>query len=620
MFIKAILKPFKKKSAVAVAIALAVLIGAVGLANNARSVARVYESLDYIQIGSRQIIAAPNYEGVEFLEITPQDQFKKVSEVRPGNDSGPRSVFLRREGDKFFAYSVSSETIEKYDISKVDWPSMEIKKASPVRTNFFVSGYENGAALVVAGSTGIAEIDGQSLGKLRDLYTLPAYGVSVSPNGELLAVGTSAAILFDKNGRQTNQYPILGNMPRMRKPYIDEFSHKFVAGDASVMEIDAQTSFMLESKNGYAVDGISQDEFVYAVDGIAIRKFDKKLTQIASLEINKKDGTVRGLKVLRTPNGIRIVVAATDRIYLMDPALNVLAVYTYQEAPNYRISAGSVSVASASLSGNPLYVAVNNYSPIAKTDLLNVQAGGFWSGELVYVEVGPYLSAVPVRNVFIGGDLGPVTDAVTPDYRNKVVTAQADVNGNVVASNILTPEVKDAKTVEDYPKVMFVRVIGKNSNRNTSITINVQAPADLKIQQAESQWVSPEPVKESKIVTVRTTTKIDKGGGVIEERVTEDQNVVEEKFTVTVSFGNGAFTPQYLSIKKGVTVRFKNDSTLSDLALKSVAIPQGGQAISALVLPGGTYEQKFTVPGAYNYSNVNESVLGYIRVLEESIK
>ena len=497
---------------------------------------------------------------------------------------------------------------------------MELKKPSPARTNFFVSGYENGTAIVVAGLNGIAELDGQSLGKIRDLYTLPAYGVSVSSNGEILAVGTGTAILFDKNGRQTNQYPISGILPRMRKPYIDEFSHTFVAADASVIGIDGQTSFMLESKNGYFVDGISQDEFVYAVDGVGIRKFDKKLNQIAVLEINKKDGTVRGLKVIRTPNGIRVIVAASDRIYLMDPALNVLAVYTYQEAPNYRISASSVSIASASLSGNPLYVQVNKYSPIAKKDLLNVQAGGFWSGEPVYVEVGPYLSAIPVRNVFIGGDLGPSNEAVAPDYRNQVVTANADVNGNVVASNILTPEARDAKSTEDYPKSMFVRVIGKNSNRNTSITINVQAPEDLQVQEEENKWVSPEPVKESKIVTVRTTTKIDKGNGVIEEQVTEDQNVVEEKFTVIVSFGNGAFTPQYLSIKKGVTVRFKNDSTLSELMLKSIVVPQGGQAISALILPGGTYEQKFTVSGAYDYSNVNQSVLGFIRVEEESVK
>ena len=617
----------QKKRIIAILTASAVLFSALGVAfKSADSVTRSYESVDYIEVGPRQIVAATNTHALELLEILEGKKFKKVSELRPGNEIGPKSVFTRKEGTDYFAYTVSGDTLERYNITKVDWPSMVMKKVSSVAPNFDVTGSSAGRNIMVAGKQGIAEVDPESLKTIRDVYTLPAYGVDIAENGEMVAVTDDAVVAF-KQGIQSIRYSTSSSILRKRKPFIDNIGNKYAVTDADILKLNTGSRFQIQSGSGYDVDGLIDDQYVYAVQGWGIYKLDKNLNEAGYTTINQTAGWARGVKVARTPHGIRVIVAASDRIYLMDEMLNVLDVYVYTTAPNYRIpvmdtTVSAVTAASAgpsSLAGNGLFVSVDKTSPAANKDLLSIKGGGMWAGEQVYVEVGPYTTGIQIPSIYEGNEDMP-TGVIRPDRRNKVLTASADANGNILVTNVLTPEYDIATSISDYPKRMYVRIIGKSSKLNISTTISVQAPDSFKVIVKDIIWDTPVPVEESRVVTTRTIeTVVDHG--VTKEIITEDVNVLEQKFVVNVSFNNGEFTPTNLSIRRDVTVRFRNVSPFSDLRLKTVVTPPNGNIITSDSMgPGDTTEILFTVPGVYEYSNKNGTVRGKIQVEQESIK
>lgn len=558
----------RKKILISALAAITLIAGfssGLGLISSATSASGNYKAADYAIIGNKQVLVAANQNGLEIFEVQ-NNSIRKASEVKLTNfDSFPNGLFIRQEGENYYVYAAGGAEIFRADITSIYWPAIVARYnlGQTVYDLKAMPGYQN---IMAAGAFGLKELESKNLSPARNLWTGAIYGLSINSQGNMIANTQTEALMFDKYLNLTKREYLEENSSEYRQPYIDEANRAFTFSASSLKRVSSNLSFDNWSGFGYAVDGAKNDVYVYAVNGWGVYKLDKNLNLQKFATINQKAGWAKGVKAVSTSDGLRVIVLASDRIYLLNDSLDILSSYTYQPAPNARVPmpgepTNQITIAAAT-SNYPLKVTLNKFEAKAKS-LINAYGYGYWPGEPVTVSIG--------------------------ELKAKSL---ADYTGNILASNLLVP----AQTV--YPAIISVTIDGDNSHLSYSTTLKVLEPEPA----AETFEYLPAKA-ETHNETVRETTRTETKEGdktIIKETVTEKVVTVTIN-VVALEISGGKINKNRVEIDKNVTVRFVNKDA-ENRTVKSITAPEGKSFASPELKQNETYEVLFDASGMYEYA------------------
>jgi hypothetical protein len=425
---------------------------------------KTYATADVIEINKQVIAVVPNGTGVETLLITPDNEIKKLAEaVSDGSGIEPQGVYARMEGSQPIAYVAAGTAVQKYDISSPNWPALLKSIDSPLGYTRDITGRDNTNLILIAGDKGVKELETIELAPIREIWKGTVYGIDTNAKGEVVLNGYNKAVTLGRNGAARFIANLKHKQPAITKPYITSEGIGFAAGDQGVKKIGADVEFASPSGFGYSVDAIDGDNYIYFVNGWGVYKLDKNLNQIDFQTINLIDGWALGLKVFTAYGKTKILVLASDRIYLLDDNLEILDIYTYQPMRNLKTisvddDASKLSIASkASPAGQSLSVRVSK-APVRAGERVKVYVTGFYPGEPLTIEVGSKLNSPDSQG------------NITPNPKNLIERTVADGNGNVVFEHIVIPEQKS------YPVMINLRVFGQSSRLTYSSAVRVEEP------------------------------------------------------------------------------------------------------------------------------------------------
>lgn len=571
----------RKKIIVGILI-LAVGIGSLGITiPQAQTAQRVYKSLDAVEIAGRTIMVASNSQGMETFQIT-ANRIKKLGEAQAVITGETAGLYARQEKDGFYAYVAAGKELHKYNIKSAEWPSLN-KSIKTDYTLYDISGRPDVSTILVAGESGVQEFETGNLGLVRKIVNAPSYGVYATSDRRSIVATRDNTIVFDAHFRPQfgDEITIDIRQTGANKPYGDNHKRSYVMTNSALKKVGTQLEFPNQSGYGYSVAGLDDYEYIFASNGQGVYKFNKALVMENYNALGKNGAWCRGLKVVKIQDKIRVLVAADDRIYLTDENLNVLDVYSYEApknlrpGPSFGTSPQDIKIAAKkSIPGLALQVRTNTAQARA-LDKITVYASGYWPGEPLTIEAGPYTSSF----------------ANLPDARNKTDRTLADAYGNAIAYNIRLPEYKT------YPKTINVRVIGKNSKLSYATTMKVLEPA--KKPEEELEYKKPEITAEY-VKEIERTTETTTENGVVKEIIKETERIIEKK-VVSLEIRDGKIELNALQIPQDVYIRFVNLDRGKNYQIKSIKTPKQEEFESDKIEPEHSYEVKLTKQGKYEY-------------------
>jgi len=555
-----------------------------------KSETKTYQSADVAQIGSDIIATVTNGSGLETLLITRGNKIKKLAEAVP-NSSGARTenVLTRQEGEKTIAYVAAGPILQKYDISRPAWPVLMESIDSPVGYARDVSAKPKTNLLIIAGDKGAKELETNTLTTIRDIWNATTYGIDISPDGKTVLNTYNKAVVLNRN----NVAKYLANLkhagPISKKPYITPAGTGFAADENGVKKVGTDITFTSPSGFGYSLDA-DYAGYIYFVNGWGVYKLDKNLNQINFQTINLIGGWARGVKVFTNQNGYtRILVLATDRIYLLSAGLEILDIYSYQPMRNLKNieiddNPAELKIASkASPAGQPLRVRVSK-APVVSGDHIKIYATGYYSGEPLALELGKNLNSPRADGTII------------LNTENLIAKTVADGNGNVVFEHIIIPEQKS------YPTMINARVYGKYSKKHYTSAIRVNAPKpeepeEVKIETLETHQELIKEIERNKEITEET-----QGNKTIVHEIVYIIEKLVKRQIAEIEIRNSQIEIQRGEIKKNTYVRWINKDRAKH-TIKSIKTPDANESFDSEQLrQDQKYQFKFEVPGTYKYT------------------
>jgi len=533
---------------------------------------KTYNSADVIEINKQVIAVAPNGSGVETLLITRDNEIRKLAEAVPaGAGIKPQGVYTRMEQGQAIAYVAAGAAIQKYNISSPTWPALVKSVDSAVGYAHDITGRDNTSLILVAGDQGVKEMETRELAPIREIWKGESYGIDINANGKIVLNTYNKALTLHRNGAAEFVANLKHNQPALTKPYITSGGAGFAAGDQGVKKIGANVEFASPSGFGYSVDALEQDDYIYFVNGWGVYKLDKNLNEIEFQTINLIDGWARGIKVFKAYGKTKILVLASDRIYLLNDSLEILDIYTYQPMRNLKTisidddPAQLKMAAKASPSDQPLAVRVSK-APVMPGERIKVYVTGFYPGEPLILEVG----SLTERTV-------------------------ADGNGNVVFEHIVIPEQKS------YPVMINVRVFGQNSKLNYSTAVRVEEP---------EPEIAPEPeivdlqAHTENIIEAETTREVTEeeqdGKTIIHEIINTIERIVQRQIA-EMEIRDGAIEVQRGSVALNTYVRWINKDK-KEHSVSSIETPDKNETFETGKLKQDqSYQFKFEIVGTYQY-------------------
>ncbi len=470
---------------------------------------RVYHGVSATTVNGRDIVVLTNQQGIETLEVSGNKLIKRGEANQPGNIM--IGVYARSQGSTADAYVAAGPNIIKFDISDINWPKMTASKVYFGQA-YDVSGTGQGD-VVFAGSRGVTLHETTSLDQLSSYFVQPSYGIAQMKNGSMVVTTDDEALIVKKSGDITHRQALNGTDKRLRKPYTDQSGNSYAPGDDMFIKIGTGVNFPNWSGYTYAVSGVDSEPYVYGVNGWGVYKLGKQTLSLADFtSINDRGGWATNVAAFPTSSGIRVVVTAKQYVYLLDENLTILDTYTYQPYP----STGGVVVSQAdshieSPKGKALSAWVSSHD-VRYTTFFSAYGSGFWPGEEVIAEFGPYQ---PV--------MYPQTpNKIRPNPDNIKETGWADANGNVKVPNMYVKEFPPLRN--DISTIMQVTLYGQQSGLSYSTNINV-LPA-LKKTEVKKEELKKDEKKEVIESTKRCDRVIEK---TTEEIVRDGKKVVVEK-------------------------------------------------------------------------------------------
>ncbi|MFH1713449.1 MAG: hypothetical protein ABH896_04700 [Candidatus Jacksonbacteria bacterium] len=552
------------------------------------STAKTYGFADVIEISGQTVAVVPNGSGIETLSITSDNKIKKLAEAVPGgNGIKPQSAYVKIENGKAVAYVAAGAAVQKYDISSPSWPALIKSIDSPVGFTRDIAGKSGTSLILIAGDKGVKEMETNGLSPIRDVWNGTAYGVDVNDAGKMVINSYDKGVTLNPNGSAEFVVNLKHAQPALKKPFITPSGTGFVADDNGVKKIGAEVVFASPSGFGFSIDADSEG-YLYFVNGWGVYKLDKNLNQIDFQTINLVAGWAQGIKVFQSNGKTKILVLASDRIYLLDENLSILDTYTYQPMRNLKTigidddPAKLQIAAKASPADQPLSVRVSK-APVKPGDIIKVYATGFYSGEPLTLEVGAQVNPPdPQGNIIINKD-------------NLTEKSVADGNGNQVFEHIIIPEQKT------YPIMINIRVFGQNSKRQYSLALRVEKPEPPKPVKPEivNLETHTETVKE--IETTREVTEETQGNKTIIHEIIHTIEKLVERQIAELEIRENKITIVRGGVAKNTYVRWINkDKTEHSVA--TIETPSGSETFdSGKLKQDANYQFKFKNVGAYKY-------------------
>ncbi len=557
----------------------------VGVKQNAESATRIYTNAGVLDVNGKTIAVVANGASVETLSITSDNHIVKLAEaIATGNGIEPQAVYTRIENGKPIAYVAAGAAIQKYDISSPSWPSLVSSVDSPLGFTRGITGRSGVPLIIAGGDRGVAEFESTTIMKTRDLWKGTAYGVDANDNGEIVINGFNTAAVLDRNNAPVFTGTVLHSEPVAAVSYISPSGTGFVADDTGVKKLGAQVKFQSQSGFGYTVDSID-DGFVYFANGWGVYKLGSDLQQINFQTINQIGGWARGVKVFRAYGKTRVLVLASDRVYLLDD--NLLILDTYQYVPMQNVKTMSIDkpaqlqASSITLGDQALHVSVSK-APVQPGDIIKVFAVGYFPGEQLILEAGPTVYPPDAFGVIV------------PNSKNLIERSITDGNGNQVFEHIVIPE------QSNYPMMINVRVYGVNSHKQGSVALQVQAPTPVAPKEPEITNLAThtENVKES--TTTREVTQEQQGNTtIIHETVYTTEKIIPSE-VAEMEIKDGKLAIVRGAIAKGSYVRWINKDTTAR-TISSQTTTNSVSFKSPALKQNENYQFKFETAGTYEY-------------------
>ena len=554
----------------------------------ANSTAKIYSSADVIEISGQTIAVVPNGSGIETLSITPDNKIKKLAEAVPGgNGIEPQSAYVKIENGKAVAYVAAGAALQKYDITSPTWPALIKSIDSPVGFTRDIAGKPGTSLILIAGDKGVKEMETNNLSPIRDVWNGTVYGIDINDAGKIAVNSYNKGITLNPNGSAEFAVDLKHAQPALKKPYITPSGTGFAADDSGVKKIGAQVVFASPSGFGFSIDADSEG-FLYFVNGWGVYKLDKNLNQLDFQTINLIAGWARGVKVFEAGGKTKILVLASDRIYLLDDSLSILDTYTYQPMRNLKTigiddNPEELQVAAKTSPANqPLTVRVSQ-APVKPGNIIKVYATGFYSGEPLTLEIGAQVNPPdPQGNIIINKE-------------NLTEKSVADGNGNQVFEHIIIPEQKT------YPIMINARVFGQNSKRQYSVAFNVEQPEPPKPVEPEIVDFATHTETVKEIETTREVTEETQGNKTIIHEIINTVEKLVESQIAELEIRENKIAIVRGRVAKNTYARWINKDK-TEHSVKSTETPSKEEAFdSGAIKQDANYQFKFEVIGAYKY-------------------
>jgi hypothetical protein len=371
-------------------------------------VMKEYRRGEMFNINNRHYLAASNGAFVEILEISSENKFKKISEIRGLEEVN--DLFLNEEEEKIYLIVLTGRFLIEYNISDPLAPKIEVKRdlyewrgRGKYKIGYMKSLAGNGKYIFTAGSQGVRAFDKNSLAVADNkIYTLePSYGIVAK--GNILAVIIKDKGFYDKglifdveSGILKGEYNLANFSDITRQPAIDSVGNVYFPSDNSLIKINnaGQTvsSYFNPVKEGLTFSyGVKEfNGNLFYVNGFGLTELNNNLKKSkfffsAPSNIYGPNSWATGLAV--DQDG-RAAIFNKSSILLLDNKLNLLDKYIYQsmlEQPEE----------------TSLKIVLGKYQASAGENL-NIKIFGFWPNEKVAVKLGSVEQVVKVNNYGAG--------------------------------------------------------------------------------------------------------------------------------------------------------------------------------------------------------------------------
>ena len=404
-------KFFIKNKAVSLILLALVVFSSGGvffIPESSAEIIKEYRRGEMFDINNKHYLVASNGAFVEILEISSENKFKKISEIRGLEEVN--DLYLNKEERGVYLIVLTGRFLIEYNISDPLAPKIEVERdlyewrgRGKYKIGYMKSLAGNGQYVFTAGSRGVRAFDKNSLAVADNkIYTLePSYGIAAK--GNLLAVIIKDKGFYDKglifnieSGALRGEYSLANFSDITRQPTIDSAGNVYFPSDNSLIKINSagQTvnSYFNPVKEGLTFSyGVREfNGNLFYVNGFGLTELNNNLKKnkfffSAPSNIYGPNSWATGIAVDQSG---RMAIFNKSSILLLDNKLNLLDKYIYQSMLRQPEE-------------TDLKIVLEKYQANAGENL-NIKVFGFWPNEKVAIRLGDTEQIVAVNNYGAG--------------------------------------------------------------------------------------------------------------------------------------------------------------------------------------------------------------------------